>query len=79
MNLSLENEHKSEEKSEIEKDNANIVVEPGEEIKNDKTMEVVVNIADPKTELEADLESTRDMATMTGQSCHIFHNKCYIL
>ena len=20
-----------------------------------------------------------DMATMTGQSCHIFHNKCYIL
>ena len=35
----------------------------------------------PKTKAEPEehAESARDMATMTGHPCHIFHNKCNII
>ena len=55
--LDLGAEHNAEEKGENEADSDNVVVELDEQIDKVKAMKVVVNISEPKTELETDLES----------------------
>ena len=60
LNLSLDAEQKAEEIGDNEKEIANNVVEPVEQIKHVETMEVFTISSEPKTEPEADLESTRD-------------------
>ena len=68
MNRSLDAEQKAEEIGDNEKEIANNVVEPVEQIKHVETMEVFTISSEPKTEPEADLESTGDMADDDGHT-----------